>query len=40
MMKIKKAKENLGVCLRYGYVLKSRQIKKFKIERETKNANK
>lgn len=37
---VKKASRNLAICLKYGYVLKTRYIKKFNVEREIKNANK
>ncbi|CUU83232.1 Uncharacterised protein [Campylobacter hyointestinalis] len=33
-------KSNLAVCLKYGYVLKAKYIKKFNVKREIKNANK
>ncbi len=31
---VKKNKNNLAVCLKYGYVLKMGYIKKFNVERE------
>ncbi|MGG7074608.1 hypothetical protein U5B43_10270 [Campylobacter sp. 9BO] len=37
---VKKAKSNLAICLKYGYVLKARHIKKFKLYERAKNANK
>ncbi|WP_258058217.1 hypothetical protein [Campylobacter hyointestinalis] len=33
---VKKAGRNLAICLKYGYVLKVRHIKKFNVEREVK----
>ncbi|MDL0089271.1 hypothetical protein [Campylobacter gastrosuis] len=36
---VKKSKSNLAICLKYGYVLKARHIKKINVEREVKNAN-
>ncbi|MDY2999485.1 hypothetical protein [Campylobacter hyointestinalis] len=35
--KVVKAKKNLAVCLKYGYVLKARYIKKFNVEREIRD---
>ncbi|WP_283240784.1 hypothetical protein [Campylobacter sp. RM9328] len=31
---VKKASRNLAICLKYGYVLKVRHIREFKVERQ------